>query len=171
MIVETTPRLRLIAGTEALAAAEIENKLTLAKLLGASVPETWPPASLRDVLGYFLETYRGHSEREGWLTWYAIRIDAEDPILCGSIGFKGPADETGMVEIGYAVLPEYQGNGFATEMVTGMVRWAMRQPGVRVIEAQTDIDNPASIRVLEKNAFVRLGEGSEPGAIRFLLSR
>lgn len=53
MIVQTTDRLRLVAETEVLAAAEIEDKVEFAKLLGASVPETWPPANLRDVLGYF----------------------------------------------------------------------------------------------------------------------
>ena len=167
VIVETTARLRLIAGTEALAAAEIEDRATFAELLGASVPATWPPDTLRDVLAYFLETYREHPEWEGWLTWYAIRVDTDYPVLCGGIGFKGPADDRGMVEIGYSVLPEFRGKGFATEMVVGMVQWASRQPGVRLIEAETTIDNGASIRVLERNAFVRVGAGSEPDTIRF----
>jgi len=168
MIVETTDRLRLVAGTKILAAAEIEDKVEFATLLGALVPETWPTDNPRDVLGYFYGLYKEHPDWEGWLTWYAIRIDNDYPILCGGIGFKGPADKRGMVEVGYSVLPEFQGEGLATEMVAGIVQWAKHQPEVKQIEAETNIDNRASIRVLEKNSFVCVGVGLEPNTIRFL---
>lgn len=168
MIVETTDRLRLVAGTEVLAAAEIEDRAEFARLLGAFVPETWPPDNLRDVLGYFYGLQKEHPEWEGWLAWYAIRIDSDYPILCGSIGFKGPPDKRGVVEIGYSVLPEFQGQGLAMEMVAGIVRWAEHRHEVRQIEAETNINNSASIRVLEKNGFVRDGVGLEPNTIKFL---
>lgn len=168
MIVETTTRLKLIAGTEVLAAAEIEDRAEFAKLLGALVPEAWPPDSVRDVLGHFSRLYKEHPEWEGWLTWYAIRIDDDYRTLCGSVGFRGPPDERGTVEIGYSVLPEFQGEGLATEMVAGVVQWAERWPEVEQIQAETDTDNRASIRVLEKNSFIYLGGGPEPDAVRFI---
>jgi ribosomal-protein-alanine N-acetyltransferase len=168
MIVQTTGRLRLVAGTKRLAAAEIEDRAEFAKLLGALVPETWPPDILRDVLGYFYGFHKEHPKWEGWLAWYAVRIDNDYPILCGSIGFKGPPDKRGMVEIGYSVLPEFQGQGLATEMVAAIVQWAKHQPQVKCIEAETNINNKASIRVLERNSFICTGEGVEPGTIRFL---
>lgn len=168
MIIQTTVRLRLVAGTKVLAAAEIEDKAEFAKLLGALVPETWPPDNLRDVLGYFYALYEEHPEWEGWLTWYAVRIDSDYPILCGGVGFKGPPDKRGMVEIGYSVLPEFERQGLATEMVAGMVQWAKQQPQMKHVEAETNIDNKASIRVLEKNSFVCVGAGSEPNTIRFV---
>lgn len=168
MIIQTTDRLRLIAGTEALAAAEIKDKPEFAKLLGALVPETWPPNNLRDVSGYFYALYEEHPEWQGWLTWYAVRIDNDYPILCGGVGFKGPPDKRGMVEIGYSILPEFEGQGLATEMVAGMVQWAKQQPEVKHIEAETNIDNEASIRVLEKNSFICAGAGLEPNTIRFV---
>ena len=168
MIIQTTDRLRLVAGTEALAAAEIKDKAEFAKLLGALVPETWPPDNLRDVLDYFYALYKEHSEWGGWLTWYAVRIDSDYPIVCGGVGFKGPPDEQGMVEIGCSVLPEFQGQGVATEMVGGIVQWAKQQPHVKRIEAETNTDNKASIRVLEKNGFICAGPGSEQNTIRFV---
>ena len=168
VIVQTTNRLRLVAGTKILAAAEIEDRVEFAKLLGASVPKTWPPDNLKDVLGYFYGLYKEHPEWEGWLTWYAVRIDNDYQILCGGIGFKGPPDKRGMVEIGYSVLPEFQGEGLATEMVAGIVQWAKHQPGVRQIEAETTIDNRASVRVLEKNNFVCVSVGLDHNSIRFL---
>jgi RimJ/RimL family protein N-acetyltransferase len=168
MIVQTTDRLRLVAGTEALAAAEIKDKGEFSRLLGALVPETWPPDNLRDVLDYFYTLYREHPEWEGWLTWYAVRIDKDYPIVCGGVGFKGPPDEQGMVEIGYSVLPEFQGHGLATEMVAGIVRWTKQQPEVKQIEAETNIDNEGSIVVLEKNGFICAGAGSGQNTIRFV---
>jgi ribosomal-protein-alanine N-acetyltransferase len=168
MIIETTDRLRLVAGTEVLAAAEIEDRAEFARLLGAFVPERWPPDNLKDVLGYFYGLHKEHPEWEGWLAWYAVRIDNDYPILCGSIGFKGPPDKQRVVEIGFSVLPEFQGQGLATEMVAGMVRWAKSQSEARQIEAETNIDNRASIRVLEKNGFARVGPGAESNTIRFV---
>lgn len=168
MITQMTERLRLVAGTKRLAAAEIEDRAELAKLLGALVPETWPPDNLRDVLGYFYALYEEHPEWEGWLTWYAVRIDNDHPVVCGGVGFKGPPDKRGMVEIGYSVLPEFERQGLATEMVGGIVQWARQQPQVKHIEAETSVDNKASIRVLEKNSFVYAGLGLEPNTIRFV---
>ena len=168
MMIQVTDRLRLVGGTKVLAAAEIEDKAEFAKLLGALVPEAWPPDSLRDVLGHFYALYEEHPEWEGWLTWYAVRIDNDCPILCGGVGFKGPPDEQGMVEVGYSILPEFEGQDLATEMVGGIVQWTKQQPQVKQIEAETDIDNEASIRVLEKNSFICAGAGLEPNTIRFV---
>jgi RimJ/RimL family protein N-acetyltransferase len=160
MLVQRTHRLRLIAGTEALATAETQDRAKFAKLLGALVPDAWPPATLGDVQTLFYGLYKEHPEWEGWLGWYAVRVDTDCPTLCGSAGFKEPPDQRGTVEIGYSVLPEFQGQGLATEMVAGIIRWAKRQPRLEQIEAETEADNRASARVLEKNGFVRAGEGS-----------
>ena len=168
MIKQTTDRLRLVAGTEALAAAELEGRQKLSKLLGASVPKTWPPDNLRDVLDHFYASYKEHRKWEGWLTWYAIRIGSGRPVLCGSVGFRGPPDEQGMVEIGYSVLPEFQGQGLATEAVAGIVQWAKQQRDIEHIEAETNSGNKASIRVLEKNGFICAGAGLEPNTLRFI---
>jgi RimJ/RimL family protein N-acetyltransferase len=89
--------------------------------------------------------------------------------LCsaGALVLKVPPDKRGIVEIGYSVLPESQGRGLATEMVADIIQWAKHRPEVRRIEAETNIDNRASIRVLEKDSFVRIGVGLEPHTIRF----
>ena len=73
-----------------------------------------------------------------------------------------------MVEIGYSVLPEFQGQGLATEMVDGIVQWAKQQPEVKHIEGETNVDNKASISVLEKNSFISAGAGLEPNTIRLI---
>lgn len=160
--------MRLVAGTLALAVAEIEDRDELASLLDAVVPADWPPLTLRDALPLFRELYEAHPDWRGWLGWYAIREEAGLPsVLCGSIGFKGAPDEHGMVEIGYSVLPAYRGQGLASEMVRGLLDWALRQEAVRLIEAETTPGNLASRRVLERNGFRPVGDGLEPGFTRY----
>ena len=60
----------------------------------------------------------------------------------------------GSVEIGYGISKEFCGKGYATEAVNAVVDWAMEQSGIARIEAETDPDNTASQRVLEKCGFI-----------------
>lgn len=162
-----TPRLELRAATTELTDAELREKEALSRLLGARVPESWPPETLLDVRPLFLSHLRTHPEWEGWISWYAIDVRSDTPVLCGSVGFKGPANDLGMVEIGYSVLPEFQGVGFATEMVIGLTAWAEKDPRVNCVEAETIQDNIASQRVLVKSGYSEIGAGVEPNTMRF----
>ncbi len=166
-----TPRLTLTPATVALARAEIGDRAEFARLLGATVPDAWPPESAADALPLFLTWLEAAPDQVGWFGWYAsARSEAGPPVLVGGGGFLGPPDG-GAVQIGYSVLPEFQRKGYATETVAGLVRWAFDQPGVGRIVAETEWANPASVRVLEKAGFAPAGPASEPGGTRFELRR
>ena len=98
-------------------------------------------------------------ERQWYAAWF---IELSNGQRIGDICFKGLSSD-GCVEIGYGLLPEFFGCGYATEAVTAMVKWASNQPNVKRIEAETDPDNKASQRVLEKSGFVPTGEYGEEG--------
>lgn len=87
----------------------------------------------------------------------------------GDLCFKG-LGEDGVVEIGYGNYTGFEGKGYMTEAVMVLVQWASRQPGVLRIGAETDKDNKASQRVLEKTGFVPSGEIGEEGP-RFVWDR
>lgn len=82
-----------------------------------------------------------------------IAIDRERQLVVADAKFKGEPDETGTVEIGYGTYPAFQRQGYMAEIVGGLVRWAGQQPGVRRVVADTNVENVASQRVLEKNGF------------------
>lgn len=82
---------------------------------------------------------------------------------------SGPAKDRA-VEMGYGILPSYEGNGYMTEAVQGMIRWAFAQQDVDFVEAETDPDNRASQRILEKCGFVPNGKTGEEG-LRFVVER
>lgn len=163
-----TSRLTLIPATVALARAEIHDRGKFARLLGAAVPSNWPPDDLADALPVFLGWLEATPDRAGWFGWYALSAGEgpAPPVLVGSGGFKGPPQD-GACEIGYAVLPQFRGRGYATEMVVGLVRWALTQPGVLRIVAQTERANGASMRVLTRAGFVPIAAAGDTGTARF----
>ena len=82
-----------------------------------------------------------------------IAIDNQKKQIVADAKFKGEPDETGTVEIGYGTYPAFQRQGYMAEMVSGMVRWVGAQPGVLRVVADTEAENVASQKVLEKNGF------------------
>jgi ribosomal-protein-alanine N-acetyltransferase len=168
-----TPRLQLIPTTAALARAELESLSLFSRMLGAHVPNTWPPDLLADAVPVFVEQLEVTPSLEGWLSWYWLRrgVAGQAPVLIGSGGFKGPPGPGGTVDVGYSVLPEHQGQGYATEAVRRLSTWAFEHPQVARVVAETGADNASSLRVLRKLGFQPSGLGSEPGMMRFTLLR
>lgn len=82
-----------------------------------------------------------------------LAIDREKQQFVAEAKFKGEPDETGTVEVGYGTYPTLRRQGYMTEMVGGLVTWATQQPGVVRIVADTETQNIASQKVLEKNDF------------------
>ena len=116
----------------------------------------------------YQEMLQGCLDHPDQWVWYAIwMIELKDGTHVGDLCFKG-LNPDGSVEIGYGILDEYQGQGFATEAVDAAVAWAAQQPGVTRIEAETEPDNIPSQKVLAKCGFIPIGEIGEEGP-RFVL--
>ncbi len=87
--------------------------------------------------------------------WTAIsKIDNQ---MVGDLCIVGEPNAIGEIEIGYGTYDEFQGKGYMTEIVSGMIEWAKNQPEVKVIIASTNKTNTASFKVLEKNNFIKIG--------------
>ena len=106
----------------------------------------------------------GLSHPEQW-EWYAIwMIEWKNGTHIGELCFKGLSEE-GIAEIGYGIAEDYQGCGYATEAVSALVDWALKQPGVSCVTAETEESNIASQRVLQKSGFIPTGETGEEGPL------
>ncbi|CAJ37953.1 putative acetyltransferase (GNAT family) [Methanocella arvoryzae MRE50] len=172
-----TSRLELIAATVELIRAEMADRDRFSKLLQARVPgeeedEAWPPENIRDVIGLFSAYLEREPDMAGWLNWYWVLVDdrTDRRILIGNGGFTS-RPVNGTVAIGYSVLRQYQGRGYATEAVAALVQWAFEHTEVDRIIAEVVNDNVRSVRVLEKNSFHLVGKGSEEGTSRYELNR
>lgn len=84
--------------------------------------------------------------------------------LVGIIGLKTDAGDE--VEIGYGIASSRESRGFATGAVAALLP-ILQARDVRLVTAETSVDNLASQRVLERNGFVRCGERTdeEDGAL------
>ncbi|MFD9209209.1 GNAT family N-acetyltransferase [Streptomyces sioyaensis] len=94
--------------------------------------------------------------RPGWGVF--VLTDAVAGTALGSIGFHGPPDDEGFVEIGYDLSPSARGAGWATEAVRLLAGWAATHPEVRTVCALTEPENLPSQRVLERAGFRFVGE-------------
>ncbi|RTY95066.1 GNAT family N-acetyltransferase [Flavobacterium sp. GT3R68] len=77
------------------------------------------------------------------------------PKLLGIIGHYRIKPEHYRSEIGYMLLPEFQGKGIISEAVKAVVEYGFNTMHLHSIEAIIDPDNIASAVVLEKNNFIK----------------
>ncbi len=162
-----TERLHLIPGTEAHLQGELAGRGAFVQAIGVVVPAGWPPELYDgDAVRYNLAWLREHPDQTDWGFYYVVRKPASGAaaVLIGACGFKGPPDTAGVVELGYGIVAEYQRQGFATEAVRGLVRFAFASPAVATVIAQTLPRLTPSIGVLEKVGFRFAGAGDDPHA-------
>jgi RimJ/RimL family protein N-acetyltransferase len=76
-------------------------------------------------------------------------------LLVGTIGIKDIDYITKKANIGYWIGKQYQGKGIATECVKLVVNYAFDVLELEEISAYVFPENKSSIRVLEKNGFVK----------------
>lgn len=166
-----TPHLVLIASTVDHLRIELDAPSHLGEALGAEVPSSWPPGLYdRDAMQFFLEQATlGGNEAIGWFGWYAIRPATENnaALLVASGGYCGPPSSDGTVEIGYSVVEEERRKGYATEIVNALVARALAVPQVTRVVAEVHEDNGASIAVLRRSGFVRIGPGRDDEHFRY----
>jgi RimJ/RimL family protein N-acetyltransferase len=167
-----TERLQLTPATSDLVSAALGGSAALAAALNARVPPTWPPEFVDSPALEFIRDRLTETPDDGewWMYFIVLPAAAAERVLIGTAGYKGrPAD--GTVEVGYGIVIDHRRRGYASEAVRGLVARAFRVPGVRRVIAETLPELTPSIGVLRKCGFELIGEGSEPGVIRFELTR
>jgi RimJ/RimL family protein N-acetyltransferase len=166
-----TNNLRLIKVERLHLEALSRDKRDLAALLRATVPEGWP---------HFPEAFsvpvrrsrRSERPPSGWHGYFFIH--PQERALVGNGGFTGEPGDSGAVEIGYEIAPEYRNRGFATEAVQAMIDYAFAQEKVRAVVAHTLAEVNASNSVQRKvgMSFVTETDAPEVGKTwRWQISR
>ena len=148
-------RLSLVTPDIGLLDAATAGREELERALGCDVAEGW------DVFaGALRRTRDALAVDPGSARWGMRLFVLDEPrTLVGFGGFKGPPRD-GVVELGYAIAPGWEGRGLATAAARAMLREAFAAPGVDAVIAHTRPEPGASVRVLEKAGFV--GEGEVP---------
>ena len=160
MTIETA-HLRLIPCSLAHFEAMLRDEKELAALLEVELAEEWLGfAAAKEAMPPAYERLKSHPSILGW--WTYLFVHAADKALIGVGGFKGEADESGAVEIGYSLAPSYRGRGLATEAARGMIEYAFSHPHVTRVDAHTLPERNPSTTVLEKVGMKLVGPVIDP---------
>lgn len=85
---------------------------------------------------------------------WAITEKGNDKLI-GLIGHYRIKPESFRCEIGYMILPQYQGKGYITEAIKTVLDYGFNTMQMHSIEAIIDPGNFASEKVLLKNGFIK----------------
>ena len=98
-------------------------------------------------------------ENNEGINW-AITLKGTDSML-GVIGHYRIQPEHYRAEVGYMILPEFQGQGITTEAVQCVVSYGFNTMQLHSLEGVIDPENVASEKVLQKCGFVKEGHFKE----------
>ncbi|MFC9540912.1 GNAT family N-acetyltransferase [Lysinibacillus sp. NPDC056959] len=160
MIEISTNRLRLIPLNAKCLELLINEEKTLEIELSVSSNEVFLDEELRQALMFRLSKVLEDQENYIWYTNWVI-VSKEKNCIVGGIMLKGLPNEQGEVVIGYYTFPQYQGKGYMTETVRLMKDWLLSQSNVKYVIADTDKNNIASHRVLQKAGATLYSESEE----------
>lgn len=129
----------------------------LAAELDAAVSEAWVE-EVRRLAALRATQLAERPQDEPWLLRAIVRSEADAPrAVIGYLNFHAAPDERGWAEIGYALLPEARGRGYAIEAVRAAFDWAAERHGVRRFRASVAPDNERSLNLIRKLGFVEAG--------------
>jgi [ribosomal protein S5]-alanine N-acetyltransferase len=138
----TTPRLRL----RPLDSGEMRDLLEGVPADGHRWAEGYPLDGTLVAVAMQDDLVRNGVERGGFCHYQVLLADED--VVIGDIGFHAPPDELGEVSVGFGIVPAARRRGYAVEALRALLEWALEQPEVRCVHADTDLVNLASQRVL-----------------------
>ena len=103
--------------------------------------------SVKDAETYIQNELINSYATNGWGLYKVVLKRTQKPIgICGFLKRPGLKH----VDIGFAILPEYVGNGYAFEAVKASMKYAASTLALKIILGITTEQNLPSIKVLEK---------------------
>jgi len=151
-----TDRLQLVPMSLELMEALLRGDRQSARaMVSYQIPAQWPHG-IESVLRFRIAIARARPEALP-LLFRTMVLRADPDVSVGRIGFHGPVDQNGMLEIGYAVFPAFRRQGYAREAARAMLRWAQLDPAVRRFRAAVSPENEPSLRLVTELGFVEVG--------------
>jgi len=138
-------------------------RLLLRKFVAADFPNYAAYHSRPDVYRYLyaaplegvemerklLQATEAPFEHNGDTCRFAV-VRQSDQVLLGDVVLKLADKAARQAEVGYVFNPEYAGEGYATEAVGALIDLGFRQFEFHRIFARLDVENTASVKVMER---------------------
>ncbi|MFN2388785.1 MAG: GNAT family N-acetyltransferase [Actinomycetota bacterium] len=148
-------RLDLVSTGAPFMRAVLEGRLEVAQgLAGMELPPGWDRRA-EWLLRVRLSQIENDPATAPWLL-RLVKLRATGAMV-GHVNFHGPPDTEGWAEIGYEIEPEHRKRGYASEASRAMFWWAAER-GVASFRASVAPDNQASLALVQRLGFHRIGE-------------
>lgn len=105
-------------------------------------------------------------DADSWFGRYLI----EDRFSGALVGMAKLDSYGSATEIGYRIMEEYWGKGVATEVAVALIHFSIQRLNSTLVVAFVNVENTASIRVLEKAGMVYMERIEDPDEIKFKFS-
>lgn len=151
-----TERLILIPFTQDICENILYNDYELLYEQGYKRGKSWPDIDMMDTIPKIIGNLSINDYVTGFESWLIIRKDTQE--IIGDVGYKGYNFEFQNIDIGYGIITEERGKGFAEEATRELIRWAFSQEIVKEITAKCFVDNAQSINLLKKLGFIQIHE-------------
>ncbi len=111
------------------------------------------PAANMEEAKAFIEKVLHNEKNNETITW-AITLKGTNKLI-GSICLWNIEKEKHLAEVGYSLHPDYFGKGIMSEVIATVIIYGFEKMKLTRIDAYTNKNNLASLRLLEKNMFIR----------------
>ena len=115
------------------------------------------PSKSIDDAKTFIQTINKNIHKNNSIYW-AITLNDTDKLI-GTICLFDFSDDNLKAEIGYELLPEFQGKGIMQEATSKVIDFGIQRIGLNLIIAYTHFENQSSTRLLEKFNFKENSSG------------
>ena len=113
------------------------------------------PVTSIEQVSLFIKSINELEDNNNAVTW-GITLK-ENGNLIGTICYWNLAKEHYRAEMGYALHPDLQGKGIMQEAIRAVLRYGSENMKLHSVEARVDPANTSSIKLLERNNFIREG--------------
>lgn len=117
----------------------------------------------------FIQAITENIQRNDSIYW-AIALNGTDKLI-GTICLFNFSEDHSKAEIGYELLPDFQGKGIMEEAASKVIHFGFQEVGLNSIEACTHSENQSSTRLLEKLNFKRAASAADENFALFKLTQ
>ena len=96
-----------------------------------------------------------------WIIW-AIEHKKSKKVI-GSISIWNINEEKESGELGYGIIPDYQGEGLMKESLLSVIQYGFNVMELKSLEAYTEENNSKSIKLLEGCKFIKINRVDDEG--------
>lgn len=118
--------------------------------------EIWGPNTIEETHGFVDRMIQQSEFSPRFEFEYAVCLN-DSGLLIGGCGIRRETELSHVANLGWAINPEFQGKGYATEAARGLIQFGFKHLNLSVIYATCDTRNTPSIRVMEKLGMKRVG--------------